>query len=111
MNRKLLATGKGVFDFAVEGRAMVINDCNTSGEVKGRIVVVGSTSPDMLLSFLDCTGIICESGGLSSHVAILGMEMGVPTVVGAHGVLEAVKDGSTVILESVGGAGRLYETE
>lgn len=44
-------------------------------------------------------GIVCEVGGYSSHMSIIARTLGVPTVVGASGVLAEIKQGALVALD------------
>src|SRR5436190_6550596 len=45
-------------------------------------------------------GILTESGGLTSHAAILARSMRIPTLTGVTGLLEKVREGDFVILEA-----------
>ena len=51
-----------------------------------------------------CLGIATEEGGPTSHTAIIARSLGIPAVVGAHG-LTAIPDGTLVLLD--GGTGEL----
>jgi len=50
-------------------------------------------------------GIVTEKGGVTSHPAIIARSMGIPAVMGAKGVLQAVKPGIRVIVD--GGSGEV----
>lgn len=51
-------------------------------------------------------GIITETGGATSHTAIISRVMGLPAVVGVQGLMELLKDGDTVIMN--GETGELF---
>ncbi|HYE11221.1 MAG TPA: phosphoenolpyruvate--protein phosphotransferase [Patescibacteria group bacterium] len=51
-------------------------------------------------------GIITETGGTTSHTAIMSRVMGLPAIVGAEGLLKAAKDGDILIMN--GGSGEFY---
>jgi phosphotransferase system enzyme I (PtsP) len=51
-------------------------------------------------------GIVTGSGGETSHAAILAKSLEIPTVVGADGLLEAVREGDDVIVD--GNSGIVY---
>ena len=44
-------------------------------------------------------GFATEMGGVTSHTAILAEALGIPAVVGAKGIMQAVKNGSMIILD------------
>ncbi len=48
-------------------------------------------------------GIVTETGARTSHAAILARQLGIPAVVGATGLLEAVAAGSLVVLDGDAG--------
>lgn len=72
------------------------------------VVVAGSLSPadiaNLDLSRLE--GIICGTGGYSSHMAIICRTLGIPAVVGVAGIQDDVEDGQLVALD--GGSGEIW---
>lgn len=48
-------------------------------------------------------GVVTERGGVTSHAAILARTMGIPAVVGAAGILEAVRPEDTVAADGTAG--------
>ncbi|HEY2772490.1 MAG TPA: phosphoenolpyruvate--protein phosphotransferase [Candidatus Binatia bacterium] len=51
-------------------------------------------------------GIVASSGGVTSHAVILAKSLGIPTVVGADGVFESVREGTDAIVD--GNSGTVY---
>ncbi|MFN2424926.1 MAG: phosphoenolpyruvate--protein phosphotransferase [Candidatus Binatia bacterium] len=51
-------------------------------------------------------GIVATMGGVTSHAAILAKSLGIPTVVGADGVFDAVREGADVVVD--GNSGTVY---
>lgn len=51
-------------------------------------------------------GFITEEGGVTSHVSILAKSRNIPALVGAAGILQAVKPGDSLIMDA--GAGLVY---
>ncbi len=47
-------------------------------------------------------GFITQKGGLTSHTAIIARTLNIPALLGAVGILDAVKDGDTVIIDGSG---------
>ncbi len=68
---------------------------------KPTIVVADLLSPSDLanLDISRLEGIICESGGYSSHMSILARTLGIPAVVGVRSVLECVQLGDVLALD------------
>ena len=52
------------------------------------------------------SGIICEEGGLTSHAAIVGLNLGVATIVGVNGATSILHDAELVTMD--GGRGLVY---
>jgi len=48
-------------------------------------------------------GIVCETGGLTSHVAILSQALGVPAVLGVGGAMDAIGDGDEIFVDGENG--------
>jgi pyruvate kinase len=53
------------------------------------------------------SAIIAEDGGLTSHAAIVALELGVPCVVGAEGALRSLQDGMLITVD--GARGVVYQ--
>jgi len=47
--------------------------------------------------------IITAEGGLSSHAAVVGLNLGIPAVVGVEGALDILSDGMVVTVDPVRG--------
>ncbi len=56
-----------------------------SQRVNGQILVTRMTDPGWIFLITQAGGIIAEKGSLLSHTAIIGRELGIPTVVGVKG--------------------------
>ncbi len=71
----------------------------------GSIVVSANLSAADVVLFArrGVKGIVTAYGGPTSHVSIMARALGLPAVVGARGVLDAVQHGDTVVLDGVRG--------
>ena len=69
----------------------------------GDIVVAASTDRDYVAAIQNAGAIITEEGGLTSHAAIVGLNLGIPVVVGVDGATKQLKDGSTITVDSMRG--------
>ena len=102
---KILARGTGIGNRAVVGKVRI---CMTPQEAfdkikTGDIVVAASTDRDYVAAIQNAGAIITEEGGLTSHAAIVGLNLGIPVVVGVDGATKQLKDGSTITVDSMRG--------
>jgi pyruvate kinase len=83
----------------------------TAAEAKSKmcpkaVLVARQTDRDFVDVIRKASAIICEEGGLTSHAAILALEMGIPCVVSATGALDLLEDGMFVTVD--GSRGLVY---
>ncbi|CAK7028777.1 pyruvate kinase [uncultured Phascolarctobacterium sp.] len=69
----------------------------------GEILVVGVLPDETARYAAKASAIIAEEGGLTSSVAIIAINCGIPVVVGAANALELLKDGMEVTVDTVSG--------
>ncbi len=106
-----LATGVGVGRENADvtnatGKACV---CRTLEEVRakfkpGMVLVVPSTSNEMMDFVRDAAALVVEEPGLNSHAAIVGKALQKPTVVGAAGATSHIRDGLMVAVDCAHGS-------
>ena len=68
---------------------------------KGSVVVAHDLSPadTVALARQEVLGFVTETGGRTSHTAIIARALNVPSVLGVHGLLEHVGSGDEVIVD------------
>ena len=106
-----LATGVGV---GPEGAALANATgkacvCRTIEEIRakfkpGMVLVVPSTSNEMLSYVRDAAALVVEEAGLNSHAAIAGKALLKPTIVGALGATAHIRDGLMVAVDCAHGS-------
>ena len=106
-----LSTGVGVgrenADLtSASGKACV---CRTLDEVRakfkpGMVLVVPSTSNEMLEYVRDAAALVVEEAGLNSHAAIAGKALLKPTIVGALGACSHIRDGLDIAVDCAHGS-------
>ena len=106
-----LATGVGIGpEGAVmanaTGKACV---CHNLDELRakfrpGMVLVVPSTSNEMLNYVRDAAAIVVEEPGLNSHAAIVGKALLKPTIVGAIGATSHIRDGLMIAVDCAHGS-------
>lgn len=108
---KVLLKGNGIGKKSVSGKICI---GSSSEELRGKfkegdILVSKFTDKDMVEFMEKASAIIVEQGGLTSHAAIVGLNLGKPTIVGATDATKVLKDGEIVTVDTI--AGRIYKGE
>ena len=102
-----VGVGRGKTDLvSASGKACV---CRTMDEVRakfkpGMVLVVPSTSNEMLSFVRDAAALVVEEPGLNSHAAIAGKALLKPTIVGAAGATSHIRDGLMVAVDCAHGS-------
>ena len=76
-------------------------DEGAAGEGEPNILVAGELVPShvFMLGDRDITGIVTETGGRTSHAAILARSRGIPAVSGVEGILPRVQNGDVIVVD------------
>jgi pyruvate, water dikinase len=95
-----LATGLPAAPGQAIAYALVLNSpgVDLSRLPRGQILVVPSLRPEWLPLLKHCVGIVCQTGGLTSHGAIMARELGLPAVVGVGADLAQIQSGQVLWL-------------
>ena len=102
-----VGVGRGMTDLvSASGKACV---CRTLEEVKakfrpGMVLVVPSTTNEMLGYVRDAAALVVEEPGLNSHAAIVGNSLLKPTIVGAAGACSHIRDGLDIAVDCAHGS-------
>lgn len=108
---KILAEGTGIGGKIASGKARLLSSPEESKKLqKGEVLVTDRTNPDWDPLMEKASAIVTNSGGRTSHAAIVAREIGAVAVIGAEGATEKIKDGQEVTVTAAGGnAGMVYE--
>lgn len=105
----ILARGTGIGSMAVTGKVCIaknhqeaINKC-----VNGSILVTYDTDRDFIPAIEKASAIITEVGGLTSHAAIVGLQYGIPVIVGVENATSIIPDGEYITVD--GQRGLVYK--
>ena len=97
-----LVKGIGVGSSNVSGTARVIT--SSSQEINEKdIIVTSSTDVDMMPQIKKASAIVTEFGGLTSHAAIVGLNLGIPVIVSADKATQEITDGETITVDAATG--------
>ena len=105
---KILVQGLGASPGAGTGKVRILK---SSKEIKdmerGEILVTEMTTPDFVPGMKKAAAIITDTGGMTSHAAIVSRELGIPCIVGTGNATQVLKDGMEVTVD--GSHGMVYE--
>jgi pyruvate, water dikinase len=110
---KVLATGMAIGDKITSGKVRILDSPDDSGKLEeGDVLVTESTNPDWDIIMKKASSIVTNSGGRTSHAAIVARELGAVAVVGAGDATKKLTDGETVTVSCAeGDEGKIYKGE
>jgi phosphohistidine swiveling domain-containing protein len=98
-NAKVL-TGTPCSPGMVEADAVVIDDPSSAPDVTRKIIVARMTDPGWVFLMIASAGLIVEKGSLLSHTAIIGRELGIPTIVGVRDAASRIRTGQRIRMDA-----------
>ena len=98
---EILLKGTGVGIAPVTAKAVVVNNINDliKDFKDGDIIVTTSTDKDIIRYVEKAGGIVAEAAGITSHAAVAGVSLGIPTIVGAYNAKLKIKTGDIITLD------------
>jgi len=91
--------GIGCSSGKVAARAVIVLDPRDDLEVRGRILVTQTTDPGWVFLMVTAAGLVAEKGSPLSHTAIIGRELGIPTIVGVADATRRIGDGENLEMD------------
>lgn len=107
----IIVQGAAVGKKIGQGRAHLIKDPTHLSEFQeGEVLVAQITDPDWEPIMKIASAIVTDSGGRTSHAAIVSRELGIPAVVGSGNATTKIQSGAEITVScSEGEAGKVYE--
>ncbi|MHB1453982.1 MAG: pyruvate kinase [Saccharofermentanales bacterium] len=101
----ILLSGQGVTQASVCAKLCV---CRNEKEAfanfkEGDVIVIHSTSNELLPLLRRSSGIITEVGGSNSHASIVGLSLNLPVIINAENATRILKSGVSVMVDAVRG--------
>src|SRR4029078_2635639 len=94
----------------VEGTARVVMTIDEFDDVTdGEILVSHMTNPAWVVLFTKIAGLVTDTGGTTSHPAVLSREFGIPAVVGTSGATRVIATGDRIRVDGSKGGGEILE--
>ncbi|MFS1511815.1 pyruvate kinase [Chengkuizengella sp. SCS-71B] len=99
---KMIARGQGIGSYSVTGKVVAARTPEDANEkvTEGCILVAAGTDKEYVPAMQKASAIITETGGLTSHAAVVGVELGIPVIVNVENALNILKDGMDVSVYS-----------
>ncbi|TYO96240.1 pyruvate kinase [Desulfallas thermosapovorans] len=106
---EIIAKGTGIIKRSVTGKACVSVTAREAVErmEDGGVLVTHDTDRDFIPAIEKAAALITETGGLTSHAAIVGLEFGIPVIVGVEHATRIIPDGEVVTVD--GQRGLVYK--
>ncbi|MFO7756104.1 MAG: phosphoenolpyruvate synthase [Bacteroidales bacterium] len=106
-----LITATGIGNKIAAGKVSILDSPEDAGKLEeGQVLVTEITNPDWDPIMKKASAIITNSGGRTSHAAIVARELGAVAVVGTGNATEKLKDGQEVTVSCTeGNDGKIYE--
>lgn len=107
--KKLILKGVSVSSGVIKAKIYKIHNTAKPAKPKpGYIIVADYTTPVIAPALMQAGEIICSTGGLTSHAAIIAREFNIPCIVGVKSVMKRLNNNQEILLDS--NKGKIYET-
>lgn len=108
---QVLASGASVGRKIGQGKAHFIKDPSQLSEFQpGEVLVAEITDPDWEPIMKIASAIVTNSGGRTSHAAIVSRELGIPAIVGCGNATTAIPNGQDITVSCTDGeVGNVYQ--
>ncbi len=94
---ELLLKGDGASPGIVTGHVRIIKNASQIASIEpGEVLVAPQTNPDYVPAMKKASAIVTDSGGRTSHAAIVSRELGIPAIVGTETATKLLKNGGVV---------------
>lgn len=97
----VIIQGSGIGNRPVTGKVFIARNAKESLVMpEGSILVTTNTNKDFIPAMRKSSAVIVEEGGLTSHAAIVCLEMNIPVILGATSALERVIDSEEITIDT-----------
>ncbi|WP_445506350.1 pyruvate kinase [Niallia sp. 03190] len=98
----VLAKGQGIGRKTAFGKVVVANTAAEALEkvTPGSVLVTTGTDREMVPAIEKCSALITEEGGLTSHAAVVGINLGIPVIVGVENATSIFSEGQDITVDS-----------
>ncbi|HET9983304.1 MAG TPA: phosphoenolpyruvate synthase [Longimicrobiales bacterium] len=101
----VLLRGLGAGPGRATGRVRVLTSPAEGGRLQpGEILVAPMTTPDWVPFMRRAAAVVTDTGGMTSHAAIVSRELGIPCIVGTRDATRVLRDGQLVTVDAPRGS-------
>ncbi|MCZ8513423.1 pyruvate kinase [Paenibacillus filicis] len=95
---EMIAKGQGIGTQAATGKVVIARSAEEANAkaTEGCILVSLTTDKEYMPAFEKAAAVITETGGITSHAAVVGISLSKPVIVGVDRALNILKDGAEV---------------
>lgn len=110
---EVITEGSGIGSKIACGKARILSSPKEADKLKeGDVLVTDITNPDWDTVMKKASAIVTNSGGRTSHAAIVARELGAVAVVGTTNATQEIKNGQIVTVSCAeGNTGKIYDGE
>lgn len=99
-NKKLILKGVRASAGVVSGKVQIIRSVSDIEKTtEENILVVSDNNPIYATALMKSRGLICENGGLLSHLCIIAAELKLPCLTSAKGAIGKLSDNDYITLD------------
>jgi pyruvate kinase len=97
---ELIAKGQGIGSWSATGKAVIAMTPEEAIRkmTSGAVLVAPATDKSYMPAIEKASAIITESGGITSHAAVVGLNLGIPVIVGVQQATSLIRDGQEVTI-------------
>jgi pyruvate,water dikinase len=107
-----LVSGLGASPGIIEGTARVVRTVDEFDQVNdGDILVCQMTNPAWVVLFTKIAGLVTDTGGTTSHPAVLAREFGIPAVIGTSVATSRIATGDRLRIDGTAGKVEILHRE
>ncbi|MBO8177237.1 pyruvate kinase [Aeribacillus pallidus] len=101
----ILAKGQGIGRRSAYGKVVIAKTAEEALQkvTEGSVLVTLGTDKEMIPAIEKCSAVITEEGGLTSHAAVVGINLGIPVIVGVENAVGMLKDGQEITVDAAQG--------
>lgn len=100
--QNILVKGQGIGRKSAYGKVVIAKNAEEAlaKVTEGCILVTIGSDREMVPAIEKCSALIAEEGGITSHAAIVGLNIGVAVLVGIANATSLLKEGQEVTVNS-----------
>ena len=101
----IVAKGQGIGRKSAYGKAVVATSAEEAvkNTLPGSVLVTIGTDKEMMPALEKCSALITEEGGLTSHAAVVGINLGIPVLVGVDNATSLFENGQEITVDATRG--------